>query len=355
MVTKNTKRVNVKVGKQIAVGTYAFPLTPLEKKRYGSMTHRWTCLLRSPTNENMTHYIKKVQFDLDPSFINPRRVLTAMPYEVTEVGWGEFYIGVKIFFVDETIEPVQLQHLLVLNPPENNGLVPSTATNETFDEIIFNEPSSWFYKQLMYSTTDILPPHRFQDHFWDHTVRDKETTCRYICCQSYFQNETYRLLAEASELARQIQYLQERANAAKNQTTTPAAESDNKIANATNQNSVPGGPTCQTDEIEIKAEKTDAISSESQPEKSQGASSLHSATDAVSTSPKTTSENRPTSESSAKSGEESRISSSASAVSAVESRVPSPGSAISVESLTPSVSNDDKNDDREFVDCVESM
>ncbi|CDR96663.1 YEATS family protein, putative [Babesia bigemina] len=218
MSTKSGKRVNVRVGKQIAIGTYAFPLTPVEKKRYGSMTHRWTCLLRSPTNENMTHYVKKVQFDLDPSFLNPRRVLTSMPYEVTEVGWGEFYIGVKIYFVDESLEPVQLQHLLVLNPSDNTGSNATTATNETFDEIIFNEPAAWFYKHLMCSTTDCLPPHKYQEHFWDYSMRDKETTCRYICCQSYFQNETYRLLAEASELSRQIQYLQEKANVIKNPT-----------------------------------------------------------------------------------------------------------------------------------------
>ncbi|ORM39917.1 Protein AF-9 -like protein [Babesia sp. Xinjiang] len=263
------KRVNVKVGKQIAVGTYAFPLSPLEKKRYGSMTHRWTCLLRSPTNENMTHYIKKVQFDLDPSFINPRRgnsyqmpfnndaVLTTMPYEVTEVGWGEFYIGVKIYFVDESIEPVQLQHLLVLNPSDSSVSNPTTATNETFDEIIFNEPSSWFYKQLLCSATDILPPHKYQEYFWDHTIRDKETTCRYICCQSYFQNETYRLLAEASELSRQIQYLQEKASGAKNPLTTPE-NTANKMPSATPKIAC-ATPTNQAADAPIKTEAADAV------------------------------------------------------------------------------------------------
>ncbi|KAK1444402.1 protein AF-9-like domain containing protein [Babesia gibsoni] len=235
MSTKNNKRVNVKVGKQIAIGTYAFPLTPLEKKRYGSMTHRWTCLLRSPTNENMTHYIKKVQFDLDPSFLNPKRVLTTMPYEVTEVGWGEFYIGVKLFFVDETLEPVQLQHLLVLNPNENTGQNPTTAANETFDEIIFNEPSAWFYSNLMCSTTDKVAPHKYQEYFWDYNAKDKETTCRYICCQSYFQNETYRLLAEAFELSRQIQYLQEKANILKN--TNILAKSNGSSAAAISSSS----------------------------------------------------------------------------------------------------------------------
>nr|PVC51986.1 hypothetical protein MACL_00001094 [Theileria orientalis] len=199
---KNNKLNNVKIGKRIVVGTYAFPLNPSEKKRYGSMTHRWVCLLRSIDDENMSHYIKRVQFELDPSFLNPKRVVTSMPYEVTEVGWGEFFIGVKITFVDDSLEPVQLQHLLRLNPTDGTNII-TTAVNETFDEIIFNEPKEWFYERLMKSACDKLPP------IWNYEQKEKETLCRYICSQSYFQNETYRLLAEASELCKQIQRLQE--------------------------------------------------------------------------------------------------------------------------------------------------
>ncbi|UKK02901.2 hypothetical protein MACK_002999 [Theileria orientalis] len=156
----------------------------------------------------MSHYIKRVQFELDPSFLNPKRVVTSMPYEVTEVGWGEFFIGVKITFVDESLEPVQLQHLLRLNPTDGTNII-TTAVNETFDEIIFNEPKEWFYERLMKSTCDKLPPSKYRDYFWNYEQKEKETLCRYICSQSYFQNETYRLLAEASELCKQIQRLQE--------------------------------------------------------------------------------------------------------------------------------------------------
>ncbi|AFZ81571.1 YEATS family domain-containing protein [Theileria equi strain WA] len=225
---KNNKLLNVKIGKRIVVGTYAFPLNPAEKKRYGSMTHRWVCLLRSPDDENMTHYIKKVQFDLDPSFLNPKRVFTAMPYEVTEVGWGEFYIGVKIVFVDDTLEPVQLQHLLRLNPTDGSNVI-TTAVNETFDEIIFNEPNEWFYEKLIKSSRDKLLPNKYKEYFWNIEHKEKETMCRYICSQSYFQNETYRLLAEASELIKQIQYLQEQSQLG--QTKSPALAIKDKMFN----------------------------------------------------------------------------------------------------------------------------
>uniref|UniRef100_A0A3B0NEK0 YEATS family, putative n=2 Tax=Theileria annulata TaxID=5874 RepID=A0A3B0NEK0_THEAN len=205
---KHNRLKGIKIGKRIVVGTYAFPLNPSEKKRYGSMTHRWVCILRSLDDENMAHYVKRVQFDLDPSFLNPKRVFTSIPYEVTEVGWGEFYIGVKIFFVDESLEPVTLQHLLRLNSGDGSNVI-TTAVNETFDEIIFNEPHEWFYDTLIRSSCDKLPPSKYRDYFWNFDQKEKETVCRYICSQSYFQNETYRLLAEASELCKQIQQLQE--------------------------------------------------------------------------------------------------------------------------------------------------
>ena len=44
-----------------------------EKRRHNDMTHKWTCLLRSPDGEDISYFIKKVVFELDPSFVNPRR------------------------------------------------------------------------------------------------------------------------------------------------------------------------------------------------------------------------------------------------------------------------------------------
>nr|BAN65387.1 YEATS family protein [Babesia bovis] len=316
MVNRNIKRINVKVGKQIAIGTYAFPLTPLEKKRYGSMTHRWSCILRSPTNENMTHNIKKVQFDLDPSFNNPKRVVTSMPYEVTEVGWGEFYIVVKIFFVDDSIEPIKLQHFLVLNASENPTAPSTVAINETFDEIVFNEPSSWFYKQLMYSTTDILPPHKYQEHFCDHAAKEKEAICRYICCQSYFQNETYRLLAEASEISRQIQYLQERAQGNKN----PAIPSMDDTRGNKTPNNVKGAqcvtPTNKFGTGQISADHSEATSAEPLHERSPRQSPRKQAPE--------------------------------------HGMLLGGGSTLTANGSIDG-NMDDKSDDKEFVDCVESM
>ena len=38
------------------------------------------------------------------------------PFEVTETGWGEFEIAIKIFFHDPSQPPVTAVHLLKLHP-----------------------------------------------------------------------------------------------------------------------------------------------------------------------------------------------------------------------------------------------
>ncbi|CDJ38590.1 hypothetical protein, conserved, partial [Eimeria tenella] len=61
-------RKGLTIRKPLIMGTYAFKLTQAEKRRHNDMTHKWTCLLRSPDGEDISHFIKKVVFELDPSF-----------------------------------------------------------------------------------------------------------------------------------------------------------------------------------------------------------------------------------------------------------------------------------------------
>lgn len=53
--------------------------------------------------------IKKVIFTLHPSFNEPTRVVERAPFELTEVGWGEFEIGMTIYFHGDAAEkPIDL-------------------------------------------------------------------------------------------------------------------------------------------------------------------------------------------------------------------------------------------------------
>lgn len=65
-----------------------------------------TVYVRPYENEDMSTYVKKINFKLHDSYANQNRVLTKPPYEVTETGWGEFEIVIKIYFQDPNERPV---------------------------------------------------------------------------------------------------------------------------------------------------------------------------------------------------------------------------------------------------------
>ena len=62
-------------------------------------------------NEDMSAYVKKVHFKLHESYNNPNRIILKPPYELTETGWGEFEIVIKIYFHDPNERPVILYFL----------------------------------------------------------------------------------------------------------------------------------------------------------------------------------------------------------------------------------------------------
>lgn len=119
-------------------GNDAVLLTPEERAalpaKSAEHTHRWTVALRSapsphpdatpaeqPTRiggvDDYSYFIKKVQFKLHETIPNSLRTLDKPPWEVTETGWGEFDLQIKVFFVNEAYEkPLQFYHHLKLHP-----------------------------------------------------------------------------------------------------------------------------------------------------------------------------------------------------------------------------------------------
>lgn len=94
-------------------------------------------------------YVKKVQFRLHDSYANCNRIVSKPPYEVSETGWGEFEVQIKIHFHDAAAEkPVTVYHGLKLfhsQPGESQTSQTSSAlvqgrktvVSEFFDELVF--------------------------------------------------------------------------------------------------------------------------------------------------------------------------------------------------------------------------
>eukprot|EP01112_Ceratiomyxa_fruticulosa_P022396 TRINITY_DN8178_c0_g3_i2.p1 TRINITY_DN8178_c0_g3~~TRINITY_DN8178_c0_g3_i2.p1 ORF type:complete len:215 (+),score=48.39 TRINITY_DN8178_c0_g3_i2:294-938(+) len=145
MTTKRMK--NVVLERPVIIGTVS---TWLGGRAEEDKTHKWTAYVRGPRDEDLSYFIKKVVFHLHPSFKNPKRVVEAPPFEIQEEGWGEFEISYSLYFTDATEKPVDLFHLLKLWPPEGQQQKTKRAiVSETYDVIMFTDPTEAFYKKLI--------------------------------------------------------------------------------------------------------------------------------------------------------------------------------------------------------------
>ncbi|GAB9471208.1 hypothetical protein Gpo141_00008430 [Globisporangium polare] len=159
----DARQKHVVVSKAIVYGSAA---TYLGRKAEETKTHRWSIYLRGVDNEDLSYMISKVVITLHMSFANPVRVLTEPPYEVTEFGWGEFETRIQIHFHDASEKPVDIIHMLVLYPPGNQpASTKKPVISEFYDELVFNEPTEFFYKKLMAGPDREAPPHALQEYF----------------------------------------------------------------------------------------------------------------------------------------------------------------------------------------------
>lgn len=141
-----TRRVkDVEMTLPVVYGTISFWLG---KKADEYHSHKWTVYIRGATNEDIGVAIKRVVFQLHPSFNNPTRVVESAPFELSETGWGEFEISITIFFHGDVAEkPLDLFHHLKLYPEDESGpqSIKKPVVVESYDEIVFAEPSEAFY------------------------------------------------------------------------------------------------------------------------------------------------------------------------------------------------------------------
>ena len=139
----------------------------LGKKATDEETHRWTVYVRSPTGEDISHVIKKVTFELHHSFSNPNREVLHPPFELTETGWGEFDIVIKLHFHDDAQEPpLELYHHLLLGLDEKptQQRKPSKI-HEAYEEIVFWEPTEAFYDRVKAHVPQLAPPTQLGQYF----------------------------------------------------------------------------------------------------------------------------------------------------------------------------------------------
>lgn len=122
-------------------------------------THHWTVYVKDPLGNDTSNYIKKVVFKLHETYPNSTRTIEHPPFEVSETGWGEFEIIIKIFFNSEGGEKnVTMLHHLKLHPFPATVVQPNgSIKSELYDEIVFNEPSEKMFQILTKNPGTLLP------------------------------------------------------------------------------------------------------------------------------------------------------------------------------------------------------
>lgn len=137
-----------------------------KKREEDGHTHQWTVYVKPYKNEDMSTYVKKVHFKLHESYPIQNRVVTKPPYEVTETGWGEFEIVIKIYFADTTERPVTVYHILKLFQSETNIMLgKKQLVTESYDELIFSEPTMLMQQLLTSSRQLTLGPYKHEFDF----------------------------------------------------------------------------------------------------------------------------------------------------------------------------------------------
>lgn len=160
------KRIkDISISRPIIYGNNAVPMQPADRKKNTpeDHTHKWTIFVRDPSGkDDLCYFIKKVTFTLHDTYEQPLRVVEKPPYEVTETGWGEFEVIIRIYFCSAINEKnVVLYHHLKLHPyGKNAGSLPARpkpVESIFYDEIVFTEPTEQIFELLTSRPGAILP------------------------------------------------------------------------------------------------------------------------------------------------------------------------------------------------------
>ncbi|GFU11179.1 YEATS domain-containing protein 4 [Nephila pilipes] len=200
----------VQIVKPIIYGNVAWYLGT--KRDQDGHTHQWNVYLKAYENEDLSVYIKRVHFKLHESYAEPNRVCYSPPYGVTETGWGEFEVAMKIFFQDSNERPVIIYHFLKLFDREKDGNVKvgsAPVQSEFYDEMIFTDPTTKMYRLL---THPRMSPHGSPTHRIDYEERKASDLQKILAAKKKVRQEIADLKSRLGNAKDSIHKLKSQGN-----------------------------------------------------------------------------------------------------------------------------------------------
>ncbi|GMM30220.1 YEATS domain-containing protein [Martiniozyma asiatica (nom. inval.)] len=211
------KRIKqITIAKPILLGNTAYKFSPTNPRPPNSPpehTHSWTIFIRDPTGNDLSQYIKRVVFKLHDTYPNSTRSIESPPFQVSETGWGEFEVIVRIYLEGE--KGVSMVHHLKLHPYGPSGSATASGTSNwsnisslkdlvpqghedgyvesvQYDEIVFNEPTESMFALLTKRVGSALPE--------DLRKREMEEMDRIAKAKEEVSSQLETLLAEFTAL-----------------------------------------------------------------------------------------------------------------------------------------------------------
>ncbi|KAA1466567.1 yeats-domain-containing protein [Dentipellis sp. KUC8613] len=186
MANERVRVRGLSIYRPVVYGNIAVVLTDEERQALPPQsrehTHRWTVAVRSAASapdselvggaDDLSYFLKRVTFKLHETYPNATRNVDKAPFEITETGWGEFEIQIRMNFVAEAGEKAILfYHHLKLHPWAPTGTDPAPAEapplevaskmgpvhSWQYDEIVFNDPFQSFLNILTAHPPTPLP------------------------------------------------------------------------------------------------------------------------------------------------------------------------------------------------------
>ncbi|KAL1590768.1 hypothetical protein WHR41_00970 [Cladosporium halotolerans] len=116
----------------------------------------WKVYVRPlPNGPDLSSWLKKVQFKLHHTYADASRTIEAPgPFEISETGYGEFGVEIRLYFPPESGEKAQYrEHYLVLGyygseEQQERQRKENFIVAERVETIEFNEPTQDFFKNL---------------------------------------------------------------------------------------------------------------------------------------------------------------------------------------------------------------
>lgn len=216
---------NVAVSRPIIYGNIAVPLKPNDRKADtpADHTHKWTIFIRDHSDKeaDLSYFIKKVVFKLHDTYTQPSRSIEKPPFEVTETGWGEFEISIRVFFVTQAAEKnVLLYHHLKLHPyganaPVTNGQDGSDSPKPdlkpvdsyVYDEFVFNEPTEAMFEILTSRPGALLPAKKNETIKYTQQTESEEIDRLSIAMDNVYQ-QVQRSKEKIKELEKELTKVQ---------------------------------------------------------------------------------------------------------------------------------------------------